>query len=91
MTSKPVVLLVPITELLTLVERKSKQMVLNYKPEPMALPNNDLSLSKSHFLSLDNMASAVATLSVHADAKISDKPMWSIMKQAFWLQAILKD
>ena len=43
MTSKPVVLRVPITELPTLVERKSKQMALNDRPEPMSLPINDLS------------------------------------------------
>ena len=43
MTLKPVVLRVPITELPTLVERKSKQTALNGKPEPMSLPINDLS------------------------------------------------
>ena len=43
MTSKPVVLRVPITELPMLVERKSKQTALNDKPEPMSLPINDLS------------------------------------------------
>ena len=43
MTSKPVVLRVPINELPTLVEGKSKRMALNNKPEPMSLPINDLS------------------------------------------------
>ena len=33
---------VPITELPTLVEQKSKQTVLIDKPEPMSLPINDL-------------------------------------------------
>ena len=42
MTSKPVVLRVLITELPTLVERKSKQTALNDKPEPVSLPINDL-------------------------------------------------
>ena len=45
MTSKQVVLRVPITELTTLVERKSKQTALNNRPEPMSLPINDLSSS----------------------------------------------
>ena len=43
MTSKPVVLLDPITELPTLVERKSKQTALSDRPVPMSLPINDLS------------------------------------------------
>ena len=43
MTSKPVVLRVPITELPTLVKQKSKQTALNDKPELMSLPINDLS------------------------------------------------
>ena len=34
---------VPITELPTLVEKKSKQTDLNDTPEPMSLPINDLS------------------------------------------------
>ena len=38
MTLKPVVLRVPITELPTVVERKSKQTALNDRPEPMSLP-----------------------------------------------------
>ena len=46
MTSKPIVLWVPITELPTLVERKSKQKALNDKHEPMSLPINDLSQLK---------------------------------------------
>jgi len=43
MTSIPVVLRVLITELPTLVERISKQIALNDKPEPMSLPIIDLS------------------------------------------------
>ena len=43
MTTKPAVLRVPITELPTLVEQKSKQTALNERPEPMSLPINDLS------------------------------------------------
>ena len=46
MTSKPVVLQVPITELPTLVEEKSKQTALNDKPEPISLP---ISYFKQHF------------------------------------------
>ena len=38
MTSKPVALQVPITELPMLVERKSKQTALNDKLERMSLP-----------------------------------------------------
>ena len=34
---------VPITELPTLVEKKSKQADVNDTPEPMSLPMNDLS------------------------------------------------
>ena len=34
---------VPITELPTLVEQKSKQTALNDRPEQMSLPINDLS------------------------------------------------
>ena len=44
---KPVVLRVPITELPTLVEWKSKQRALNDRPKPMPLPINDLSWSNS--------------------------------------------
>ena len=43
MSSKPLEAWVPITELPTLVERKSKQTALNDRPEPMSLPINDLS------------------------------------------------
>jgi hypothetical protein len=43
MTSKPVEVQVPITELSMLVEQKSKQTDLNGRPEPMSLPINDLS------------------------------------------------
>ena len=43
MTSKLVVLRVPITELPILVEQKSKQTALNDKPELMSLPINYLS------------------------------------------------
>ena len=46
MTSKPVVIWVPITKLPMLVERKSKQTALNNKPKPMSLPINDLSYCK---------------------------------------------
>ena len=46
MTLKPVVLRVQITELPTLVERKSKQTALNNKPEQMSLPINDISQTK---------------------------------------------
>ena len=38
MTSKPLEVRVPITELPTLVEKKSKQTYLNNKPEQMSLP-----------------------------------------------------
>ena len=41
MTSKLVELRVPITELPMLVERKSKQMALNDKPEPMSFRPNE--------------------------------------------------
>ena len=43
MSSKPLEVRVPITELPTLVEKKSKQTDLNDTPEPMLLPINDLS------------------------------------------------
>ena len=43
MTSKPVVILVLVTELPMLVKRKSKQTALNDKPELMSLPINYLS------------------------------------------------
>ena len=42
MTLKPLEVRVPITELPTLVEKKSKQMDLNDTPEPMSLPINEL-------------------------------------------------
>ena len=43
MTLKLVVLRVPITELPTLVDKKSKQAALNDRLEPMSLPINYLS------------------------------------------------
>ena len=43
MSSKPLEVQVLITELPTLVEKKSKQTDLNDTPEPMSLPINDLS------------------------------------------------
>ena len=43
MSSKPLVVWVPITELPTLVEKKSKLTDLNDKSKPMLLPNNDIS------------------------------------------------
>ena len=43
MMSKPVALRVPITEISTLLERKSKRTALNDRPEMMSLPINDLS------------------------------------------------
>ena len=46
MTSKPVVLRVPITELPTLVEQKSKQTALSDRPVPMSLPINDIPYSQ---------------------------------------------
>ena len=45
MSSKPLEVRVPITELPTLVEKKSKQTDLNDTHEPMSLPINDLVLS----------------------------------------------
>ena len=42
MSSKPLKVRVPITELPTLVEKKSKKMDLIDTPEPMSLPINDL-------------------------------------------------
>ena len=48
MSSKPLEVWVPITELLTLVEKKSKQTDLNGTPEPMSLPINDLSYTFFH-------------------------------------------
>ena len=59
MTSKQVVLRVPITELPMLVERKSKQMALNNKPEPLSLLIIDLSyqgyISSKIVTSLNNL------------------------------------
>ena len=46
MSSKQVVLRVPITELPMLVEGKSKQTALNDKPKLMSLPITDLSYPK---------------------------------------------
>ena len=43
MSSKPLVVWVPITELPTLVEKKSKLTDLNDTPKPMLLPINDVS------------------------------------------------
>ena len=43
MSSKPLEVRVPITELPTLVEKKSKQKDLHDTPKPMSLPINDLS------------------------------------------------
>ena len=43
MSFKPLEVQVPITELPTLAEKKSKQMDLNGTPEPMSLPISDLS------------------------------------------------
>ena len=43
MTSKPLEVWAPITELPMLVEKKSKQTGLNDTLEPMSLPINDLS------------------------------------------------
>ena len=40
MTSKPVELRVPITELLMLVDQKSKQTDINNRPKPMSSPTN---------------------------------------------------
>ena len=45
MSLKPLEVRVPITELLTLVEKKSKQTDLNDTPEPISLTINDLSYS----------------------------------------------
>ena len=44
MTLKPVEVWVPLTELPTLVQQKSKQTDLDDRPKPMALPINDLIL-----------------------------------------------
>jgi len=46
MSSKPLEVRVPITELPMLVEKKSKQTDLNVTPKPMSLPINDLSYVK---------------------------------------------
>ena len=43
MSSKPLEVWVPITELPMLVEKKSKQTDLNGTPEPMSLLINDIS------------------------------------------------
>ena len=42
MTLKPLKVWVPITELLMLVEKNSKQTDLNDTPEPMPLPTNNI-------------------------------------------------
>ena len=47
MSSKPLEVRVLITELPTLVEKKSKQTDLNDTPEPMSSPFNDLPYKKS--------------------------------------------
>ena len=49
MSLKPLEVRVPITELPTLVEKKSKQTDLNNTPEPMSLPINDISYSNLRF------------------------------------------
>ena len=51
MTSRPLEVRVPITELPMLVEKKSKQTDLNDTPEPMSLPINDLPLVSINFKS----------------------------------------
>jgi hypothetical protein len=48
MSSKPLEVRVPITELPMLVEKKSKQTDLKDTPEPMSLPINNLSYSRVH-------------------------------------------
>ena len=48
MSLKPLEVRVSITELPTLVEKKSKQMDLNNTPEPMSLPINDLPYPDVH-------------------------------------------
>ena len=50
MSSKLLEVRVPITELPTLVEKKSKQTDLNDTPEPMSLPINDLSYFVPHYV-----------------------------------------
>ena len=50
MTWKPVEVQVPITELATLVEKKSKQMDLNDTPKLMSLPINDLPYARVIYL-----------------------------------------
>ena len=46
MTTKPLEVRVPITELPMQVEKKSKQTDLNDTPKPMSLPINDLSYTR---------------------------------------------
>ena len=48
MSSKPLEVRFPITELPMLVEKKSKQTDLNDTPEPMSLPINDLPCPEGH-------------------------------------------
>ena len=54
MSSKPLEVRVPITELPTLVEKKSKETDLNDTPEPMSLPINDLPYSAYHIEKLSS-------------------------------------
>ena len=55
MSFKPLEVRVPITELPTLVEKKSKQTDLNGTPEPMSLPNNDLTFFIDVLISEKNL------------------------------------